>query len=334
MSTSTFSGAAVPALAEQRAGADEHGRGALDEQRAWRARPTRAASTPRRTSCSETSRPSTSASHSGSAKRSSAAASQRLEQDVGVLRARSAGRGRRPAAGACGAVRSSAAIASSAWRAVPAAGSSTPVSASSGRWAASSASHSTSARSALAARVGLGGEHLDEPERLGLRAGQQPVDLRRAAADALAGELEAELAQRGGDRVVALGGLARAARAPGSAARSPRAARASPRGRAAGGRPRRAARRREPRGRRRAGSGRRRGRASGARFWNAAHGSSASSSGERRRSRRRCDHPGRERDVALGVVVQRVISSRKRVSCSASQSRSAVSGSVSQASSW
>ncbi len=64
----------------------------------------------------------------------------------------------------------------------------------------------------LPARLALGGQDLDEPERLGLRVGQQAVDLGRAAADALAGELEAEVSQRGGDRVVAVGGLARALR--------------------------------------------------------------------------------------------------------------------------
>ena len=67
----------------------------------------------------------------------------------------------------------------------------------------------------------------------------------------------------------------------------------------------------------------------GLRFWNSAQDSSASSSAERRRSRiRESTHSGKSESCSV------VISSRKRVSCSASQSRSTVSGSVSQASSW
>ena len=61
----------------------------------------------------------------------------------------------------------------------------------------------------FAAVLELVSDDVHEPERLGLRAGQQPVDLGRAAADALAGEVEPQLAQRGRDRLVAVGGLAR-----------------------------------------------------------------------------------------------------------------------------
>ncbi len=109
----------------------------------------------------------------------------------------------------------------------------------------------------VAARLHLRRQHLDQPERLGLRAGQQPVDLRGAAADALAREPEAELAERRRHRLVA-GGRPPATRA-GSAARSPRAAPASRRGRAGGGRPRRAARPRAAPARPSRGSARRRG---------------------------------------------------------------------------
>jgi hypothetical protein len=56
----------------------------------------------------------------------------------------------------------------------------------------------------VAARLHLGRQHLDEPERLGLGAGQQPVDLGGAAADPAPGELEAELGERGADRGVAV----------------------------------------------------------------------------------------------------------------------------------
>ena len=170
----------------------------------------------------------------------------------------------------------------------------------------------------VAAVLVLVREHVDEPERLGLRAGQQAVDLGRAAADALAGEVEAELAQRGGDRVVAVGGLARRIGARGSAARSPRAGRASHRGRAGGGTARRGARRAgsagPPESRKRMPA-----RASfGLRFWNSGQHSSVSSSAERRRScRRLITHSGKSPSSCRVVT-----SSRKRVSCSASQSRS------------
>ena len=51
------------------------------------------------------------------------------------------------------------------------------------------------------ARLGLGPEDLDERDRLGRRAEQEPVDVGRAAPDARARELEAEVAQRGRDRL-------------------------------------------------------------------------------------------------------------------------------------
>ena len=57
------------------------------------------------------------------------------------------------------------------------------------------------------ARLGLGAEHLDESQRLRGRAGQQPVDVGRRAADAGARELEAEVAQRRCDRLAARRGL-------------------------------------------------------------------------------------------------------------------------------
>ena len=161
------------------------------------------------------------------------------------------------------AVRSSAAIASSAWRAVPAAGSSTPVSASSGRWEASSASVRTRPRklSPRASRSAL--RTSTSPSALACEFGQQAVDLARAAADALAGELEAEVAERGADRVVAVGGLARALR--GQVAQRVVLEQHEPVvevGRLAVGLAARA-RRWGPAGRPRAGSARRRGRASG-----------------------------------------------------------------------
>ena len=56
-----------------------------------------------------------------------------------------------------------------------------------------------------AARLRLRAEQLDERERLRRRSGQQPVDVRRPAADPRARELEAEVAQRGGHRLAALG---------------------------------------------------------------------------------------------------------------------------------
>ncbi len=72
----------------------------------------------------------------------------------------------------------------------------------------------------------------------------------------------------------------------------------------------------------------------GARFWKASHGTSASSSGERRRSRSRAiTQPGNEISLSASSC-SAVTSSRKRLSCSASQSRSVLSGSVSHASSW
>ena len=114
-----------------------------------------------------------------------------------------------------------------------------------------------------AARLRLRAEHLDERERLRRRAGQQPVDVRRAAADPRARELEAEVAQRGGHRLAARRRRGRRRRRPGSAAPSPRAARPSRRGRAAGGRPRRAARRAAAAARPSRGSARRRRRARG-----------------------------------------------------------------------
>ena len=59
------------------------------------------------------------------------------------------------------------------------------------------------------ARLGLGPEDLGERDRLRRRAEQQPVDVGRAAPDARARELEAEVAQRGRDRLAPRRGLGR-----------------------------------------------------------------------------------------------------------------------------
>jgi hypothetical protein len=52
-----------------------------------------------------------------------------------------------------------------------------------------------------AAGLRLGAQDLDERDRLGRRAEQEPVDIGGAAADPRARELEAEIAQRRGDRL-------------------------------------------------------------------------------------------------------------------------------------
>ena len=138
-----------------------------------------------------------------------------------------------------------------------------------------------------AARLGLGAEHLHERERLGGRAGEQPVDVRRRAPDPRARQGVAEVAQGRGDRLAARRRRGLRAARRGSAAPSPRAARPSRRGRAGGGRPRRAARPggsgspAEPRKRTPAAA------SAGWRRWKSLHGTSASSSPARVRCRSR-----------------------------------------------
>ena len=183
---------AVPALAEQRARADqraadaalEHARGQLHP----RARDPLGARRAQRDQHAVRARPPSRAARGAPRPARRAPRAARRRRPAG-----SAARGRRPRAAAAAPCASRRRRAISAWRAVPAAGSSTPPSSGSGLASASSASHSTSARSASPRDSISARQHLDEPERLRLRAGQQPVDLRRAAADPAARELEAEL---------------------------------------------------------------------------------------------------------------------------------------------
>ena len=161
---------------------------------------------------SVTSRPSVSASHSGSAKRSSAAVAQRLQQDVGVRgHAAQAAGGEQQRAHVRGplvggervqrvAGRDHVEVQDAGQRVVDRAARRARV------------SHSTSARKRSRREATSALEHLQQAGRLGLRAGQQPVGVDRAARHALARELEAQLAQRERDLVVAVLGLGRVLR--------------------------------------------------------------------------------------------------------------------------
>ena len=104
-------------------------------------------------------------------------------------------------------MRASSASARTARRAVPAAGSRIPRKLAVGPRAGQLRVAEHERPQPGAPRLGLGAQDLDQGDRLRRRAEQEPVDVRGAAADARARELEPEVAQRGRDRLAHRGRL-------------------------------------------------------------------------------------------------------------------------------